>query len=220
MNLDALSSSQHLAHMLTLSGHTPAALEPLLKQAIGQNASLCAMFNTKELGQQFSDFSNEPHCLAIAVPDSGILDWTAQLADWIIPYCEVNHKDRTTRALLMLGEGPIAVPTFALAPMLFGVESVLVVFSTREGTLVAAYRWNEKFLATVEAADIAAKNYEFDDYASACAVAIGKPIFGCSEAPASVPLHVSLEADGMFQLYEEPNVQLLPFSPYDPEYVD
>jgi hypothetical protein len=164
------------------------------------------------------DFNNESLCLVVAIPDANGLNWKAQLTDWVIPYCEVNHLEQTTRALAMLGDGPIAVPTAALAPLLFGVEKALVVFATQQSTVAAAYRWNEKFLATVEAIDTAAEKYEFDEYQSARAVAIGRPIFGCSDAPALVPMPVTLKADGTVQPHEERELQLLPFSPYNPEY--
>lgn len=220
MNIDALSSSQNLAEVLALPGHTPAALEPFLKHAVEKQMLLCATFDTADLGQRFSDFSDESLCLAVAVPDSNVLDWAAQLTDWVIPFCEVNHSDRTTRELVMLGDGPVAVPTHAIYPVLVGVDKVLVVFSTQQGTLAAAYTWNEKFLATVEAVDIAAKRYEFDEYKSARAIAIGKPISGCSDAPALVPMPVTLEDNDTARPHEERQVHVYPFSSCDLEYAE
>jgi hypothetical protein len=215
MNLDALSSSQHLAETLVLPHKTPTALEPFLKHAVEQNTLLCSPFKTRELGQRFTEFSKEMDCLVIAVPHAEGLDWAAQSTDWVVPYCEVNHTELTTRALVMLGDGPVAVTTFALASILFGVEKVFVAFVTPQGTLAVSYRWNEAFLATIETADTAAERYEFDEYRSARAISLGKPVSGCNDVPALVPSLVRLEADGTFQPYEEPNVQLLPFNPYN-----
>jgi hypothetical protein len=219
MNFEALSSSQYPADTLALPNHVPATLEPLLKQAVEQNTSLCTIVNTTELGKPFSGFSEEMDCLAIAVPDADSVDWATQSTDWVVPYCEVNHAKQTTRALVMLGDGPIAVPTCAIAPKLFGADKVFVVYVTPQGTLAVSYRWNEAFLATIEAADTAAERYEFDEYQSARAISIGKPIVGCSDAPALVPERVTVESDGTFHPFDEPNVQLLPFSPYSPEHV-
>ncbi len=218
MDFDTLITLPFRAEQLAVPGVAPSVLDSLLQTATDRTVPVCTMVYTHELGQQLGEFVKESVCLAIAIPPDTHLDWTAQTADWLIPYCEVNHLERTTLALVILGDGLVAISTAALAPMLFGVEKVFVVFVAQQGTLAVAYRWNEKCLASVTAADVAAKRYEFDEYGSARAVAIGKPIFGCSDGPALVPMPVALKADGTVEPDIRRELQLRPFSPYNPEY--
>jgi hypothetical protein len=174
-----------------------AELKALLQQATANEQPMCTYIGSAEVDETYQSFLTEPLCFAVALPDASKIDWVNQTTDWLIPYCEVNHLEQIARSLVMLGDGPIAVRTESLAPCLFDARALFVYFVTPEGTLLVKYRWNERLVGSVSAADIAAERYEPDDYESARCIAMGWPVVGVGQEPALIAMDANPRSDAV-----------------------
>ena len=108
MNFDIDTLRELAADRLSFVSEVPGAMQELATLASTRTTPVCTFRYTNELNGAFGDFVDDSLYLAIAIPDSVEVDWTKQVTDWLIPHCEANHESQTNRALVLLGDGPIA----------------------------------------------------------------------------------------------------------------
>ena len=134
------------------------------------------------------------------------LDWAAQTTDQLFPHNEVDYEHKQATTLVLLGDGPIAFEPGIVWKPLFGTDgSLFLVFLHRDKTLLVRYRWNERFLATIDGLNASAgDNHKHDDEMAARAIIVmGSPTYGSADTAALVPAaYFDVETDGSLSEYQ------------------
>jgi hypothetical protein len=178
---------------------TPAVLNDLYERSEDCGQVCCGWLHTRALPSSMQSQISETLVLVIAIPESTRFDWVGQTEDWLIPYNETDYVQQHATRLMMLGHGPLAVEMDLAWHAFYGTEgSVFVLYVGGTGTRIVRYSWNEKFLYTLDALyKTAGPNYVHDEEDAEYAMSIGKPIHGCSQAPAVLPAqYFAIEDDG------------------------
>ncbi|SKC99115.1 hypothetical protein SAMN05445504_7614 [Burkholderia sp. CF099] len=168
---------------------TPAVLNDLYKQSAHCGQVCCGWLHSRALPPSMKSLISETLVLAIAIPESIRFDWGSQTEDWLIPYNETDYVQQHATRLMMLGNGPLAVEMDLAWHAFYGTDdSVFVLYVGGPGTRIVRYSWNERFLYTLDALyKTAGANYVHDEEDAEYALSIGKPVHGCSQAPAVLP---------------------------------
>ncbi|SIT49351.1 conserved hypothetical protein [Paraburkholderia ribeironis] len=181
-------------------------LDSLAALAAESAVPVCATVDSRILPLALQPQVTESHIVAIAIPHEMELDWDAQTTDQLFPHNEVDYEHRQATTLILLGDGPIAFEPSLVWKPLFGTDgSLFVVFLHRGKTLLIRYRWNERFLATIDSLNASAgDNHKHDDEMAARAIIVMRsPTYGSADSSALVPAaYFDVETDGSLSEYQ------------------
>ena len=122
----------------------------------------CYVVPTSSLPPSIAQHSGEAQCLALIVGPGVAIDWQQQMADWVIPFNEVDYVEPRAETLVLLGDGPIAIEWTKTAALLSNAQRAITVLYTLPNEWVAVrYRWNPKLVDVLD--ELAMTTQQFHD---------------------------------------------------------
>jgi hypothetical protein len=122
----------------------------------------CYVVPTNSLPTSIAQDSDEAQCLALIVRPGLGIDWRQQMADWVIPFNELDYVERRADTLLLLGDGPIAIDWTQAAGVLSNAQRAITVLYLFPAAWIAVrYRWNPKLVDVLN--ELARTTQQFHD---------------------------------------------------------
>ncbi|EIN01531.1 hypothetical protein WQE_08497 [Paraburkholderia hospita] len=165
--MKASSDHQQVASALhpgrTQHGTDNNALLATLRDFTYDHAELgCYVVPTSSLPTSIARHSDEAHCLALIVGPGLSIDWQQQMADWVIPFNEVDYLEPRADTLVLLGDGPIAIEWTKTAALLSNAQrAISVIYVLPNEWVSVQYRWNPKFVDVLD--ELARTTRQFHD---------------------------------------------------------
>ncbi|MFM0277737.1 hypothetical protein P0D75_06910 [Paraburkholderia sediminicola] len=108
---------------------------------------------------------DETHCMALVFGPSVHINWENQMADWLIPFNELDYVEQRAETLLLIGDGPTAVDWSKISTALPNSQQALaVLYVFPEAWLMVKYRWNSKLIDVLD--ELAKTTQQFHDMES------------------------------------------------------
>jgi hypothetical protein len=122
----------------------------------------CYVVPTHSLPTSIAQYGDEAQSLALIVGPGVSIDWEQQMADWVIPFNELDYVERRADTLVLLGDGPIAIDwTRAAALLSTAQRAVTVLYVFPEAWIAVRYRWNPKLVDVLD--ELARTTQQFHD---------------------------------------------------------